>query len=101
MGLSTRFLSSRASILPTGGSHASWRARSASTRGRGRNRQWRRLARLAADYQDAEKIHIESSPTFVPNEGRQKLFGNVDFRIVEANIREVLREPNMDQASWC
>ena len=59
------------------------------------------FARLAADYQDAEKMHIEGSPTFVLNEGRQKLFGNVGFRIVEANIREVLREPNMDQASWC
>jgi predicted DsbA family dithiol-disulfide isomerase len=59
------------------------------------------FARLAADYQDAEKMHIEGSPTFVLNEGRQKLFGNVGFRIIEANIREVLREPNMDQASWC
>jgi predicted DsbA family dithiol-disulfide isomerase len=59
------------------------------------------FARLAADYQDAETMHIEGSPTFVLNEGRQKLFGNVGFRIVEANIREVLREPNMDQASWC
>ena len=59
------------------------------------------FARLAADYQDAEKMHVEGSPTFVLNEGRQRLFGNVGFRIVEANIREVLREPNMDRASWC
>jgi hypothetical protein len=35
------------------------------------------------------------------NEGRQKLFGNVGYRIVEANIQELLREPNPDLASWC
>lgn len=59
------------------------------------------FALLAANQQDAEKLRIEGSPTFVLNEGRQKLYGNVGFRIVEANIRELLREPNADSASWC
>jgi predicted DsbA family dithiol-disulfide isomerase len=59
------------------------------------------FAGLAADYQDADKIGIEGSPTFVLNDGRQKLFGNIGFRIIEANIREMLREPDIDQASWC
>ena len=59
------------------------------------------FARLAADYQAADKMRIEGSPTFVLNDGRQKLFGNVGFRIIEANIKEMLREPSQDQASWC
>ena len=59
------------------------------------------FARLSTDYQSAEKTRIEGSPTFVLNEGRQKLFGNVGFRVIEANIKEVLRDPNQDQASWC
>ena len=46
-------------------------------------------------------MKIEGSPTFVLNEGRQKLYGNVGFRIVEANIAEMLRQPDPDQASWC
>lgn len=58
-------------------------------------------ARLASDYQDADKMRIEGSPSFVLNEGRQKLYGNVGFRIIEANIQELLRAPAGDQASWC
>ena len=59
------------------------------------------FASLAGDYREAERIHVEGSPTIVLNEGRQKLFGNVGFRIIDANIRELLREPSPDQASWC
>lgn len=59
------------------------------------------FARLSADYQSAEKARIEGSPSFVLNEGRQKLYGNVGFRVIEANIREILRDPDQDQASWC
>ena len=59
------------------------------------------FARLATDYQDADKMRIEGSPSFVLNDGRQKLYGNVGFRIIEANIQELLRTPAGDQASWC
>lgn len=59
------------------------------------------FARLAADYQDADKMCIEGSPSFVLNEGRQKLYGDVGFRIIEANIQELLWTPGGDQASWC
>jgi predicted DsbA family dithiol-disulfide isomerase len=59
------------------------------------------FARLAADYQDADKMRIEGSPSFVLNEGRQKLYGNVGFRLLEANIQELLRAPRTDEASWC
>ena len=58
-------------------------------------------ARLAADYALAEKSRIEGSPTFLLNEGRQKLFGNVGFRVISANIRELLRTPGDGEASWC
>ncbi|MEQ1610907.1 MAG: DsbA family protein [Hyphomonadaceae bacterium] len=59
------------------------------------------FAALAADYSDAMALGIQGSPTFVLNEGRQKLFGNVGFRILDANIQELLREPLQGQASWC
>jgi predicted DsbA family dithiol-disulfide isomerase len=59
------------------------------------------FAALAADYKDAESLGIQGSPSFVLNEGRQKLYGNVGFRIIEANIQELLRRPGVDQASWC
>ena len=58
-------------------------------------------AALAADYQDADKMGIEGSPSFVLNEGRQKLYGNIGFRLIEANIQELLRSPRADEASWC
>jgi hypothetical protein len=59
------------------------------------------FAGLAADYQDAVKMRIEGSPTLVLNEGRQKLYGNVGYRLMEANIQELLRAPRTDEASWC
>lgn len=58
-------------------------------------------ADLAADYQDADKMRIEGSPSFVLNQGRQKLYGNVGFRLIEANIRELLHTPQVETASWC
>lgn len=59
------------------------------------------FANLAVDYQNADKMHIEGSPSFVLNEGRQKLYGNVGFRVMEANIQELLRTPRSEEASWC
>jgi predicted DsbA family dithiol-disulfide isomerase len=59
------------------------------------------FVRLAADYQDADKMRIEGSPSFVLDEGRQKLYGNIGFRLLEANIQELLRAPRSDEASWC
>jgi predicted DsbA family dithiol-disulfide isomerase len=58
-------------------------------------------AALASDYHEAETIGIQGSPSFVLNEGRQKLYGNVGFRVIDANIQELLRAPSEDQASWC
>jgi predicted DsbA family dithiol-disulfide isomerase len=59
------------------------------------------FARLAADYQHADKLRIEGSPSFVLNEGRQKFYGNIGFHLMDANIQELLRAPNADEASWC
>jgi len=58
-------------------------------------------AALSSDYKDADAAGVQGSPTFILNEGRQKLFGNVGYRIIEANIEELLRRPSADQASWC
>ncbi len=57
-------------------------------------------AALCADFDAKEKNHIEGSPTFMLGEGRQKLYGNVGYRIIEANINELLDDPG-DRASWC
>lgn len=48
----------------------------------------RAFAALASDYQDAATMGVQGSPTFVLNEGRQKLYGNVGFRIIDANIQD-------------
>lgn len=58
-------------------------------------------AALASDFKDAESFGVSGSPTWLFNEARQKLYGNVGYRIIEANISELLREPNPDWASWC
>jgi predicted DsbA family dithiol-disulfide isomerase len=58
-------------------------------------------AALWGDYRDADALGVKGSPTFILNEGRQRLFGNVGYRIIEANIEEMLRVPQADQASWC
>jgi predicted DsbA family dithiol-disulfide isomerase len=59
------------------------------------------FAGLAGDYETADKMRIEGSPSFVLNEGRQKLYGNIGFRLIEANIKELLRVPHSEEASWC
>lgn len=59
------------------------------------------FARLAADFDDSARLRVEGSPTFILNEGRQRLYGNVGYRVLEANVEELLRVPAADQASWC
>ncbi|TNE59697.1 MAG: disulfide bond formation protein DsbA [Alphaproteobacteria bacterium] len=61
----------------------------------------RAFAALCRDNDLQKNFGIEGSPSFVLNEGRQKLYGNVGFKIIEANILELLREPASEQASWC
>lgn len=57
-------------------------------------------AALCADFDAKDRQLVEGSPTFVLNEGRQKLYGNVGYRIIEASVHELLADPG-DRASWC
>lgn len=58
-------------------------------------------ADLEADYRDQEVLMVQGSPTFILNDGRQKLYGNVGYSVIEANINELLRSPAAGAASWC
>jgi len=58
------------------------------------------FAAFDSDLQLAKKFNIMGSPTLVFNEGRQSIYGNVGYRVIEANIRELLNQPE-NQASWC
>jgi len=58
-------------------------------------------ADLEADRRDQQILMVQGSPTFILNEGRQKLYGNVGYGVIEANIRELLRSPMAGAASWC
>lgn len=58
-------------------------------------------AALCADMKDKEEQAIPGSPTLVLNEGRQRLYGNVGYRVMEANVRELLHNPAAGEASWC
>ena len=57
-------------------------------------------AALSEDLDMARTQGIQASPTLLFNEGRQRLTGNVGYRIIEANIRELL-ESAPGQQSWC
>ncbi len=59
------------------------------------------VALLAVDYNLSQAHHVTGSPTFIMNNGRQKLFGNVGYRLLEANVQELLRNPSSEDASWC
>jgi len=58
-------------------------------------------ADLESDHRDQRELMVQGSPTFILNEGRQKLYGNVGYGVIEANINELLRSPAAGAASWC
>jgi len=58
------------------------------------------LAELSRDIELKDEFAIEGSPTYILNEGRQKLYGNVGYRIIEANLLEIINQPAVE-ASWC
>lgn len=55
---------------------------------------------LDCDLQLKEKHRVQGSPTMVFNEGRQMIYGNVGYRVIEANVQELLSKPAA-AASWC
>jgi len=58
------------------------------------------IANLLADNKSALSQHIQGSPSWVMNSGRQILYGNVGYRVLQANVEELIRSP-AHEASWC
>lgn len=58
------------------------------------------MAALCRDIELCKEYSVGGSPTYVLNEGRQKLYGNVGYKVIAANVQEVLHQPAA-QASWC
>ncbi len=58
------------------------------------------FAELDQDLQIRDKFVVKGSPTLIFNEGRQSLYGNVGYSVIEANIHELLHRGE-SQASWC
>lgn len=59
------------------------------------------IAKLAADYEHGQTLHVQGSPTYILNEGRQILFGNISYNILEANVSEWLSEKSLHNGSVC
>lgn len=57
------------------------------------------IANLAADYELAQALGVQGSPTYILNEGRQKLFGNITYKILAANVTELLADDPDENAS--
>ena len=58
------------------------------------------FAALAKDRILQNKYNVTGSPSLVLNNGRQIIYGNVGYRVIEANIHELINQPD-NQASWC
>lgn len=58
------------------------------------------MASLMNDYQLAKNEIIKGSPSFSIDDGRLTLYGNVGYRVLQANIEEVLNR-DKGSASWC
>jgi predicted DsbA family dithiol-disulfide isomerase len=58
------------------------------------------FAALMNDMDKKELFKLEGSPSYILNDGRQKLYGNVGYRVIEANVTELL-EYDESQLSWC
>ncbi|WP_375255637.1 DsbA family protein [Yoonia sp.] len=59
------------------------------------------MARLAFDYEQVQTMGVKGSPTYILNNGRQILFGNISYGILEANLTELLKEQDELNASFC
>ncbi|WNC71515.1 DsbA family protein [Thalassotalea psychrophila] len=58
------------------------------------------LAALMNNYQTAKQLSLKGSPSYIIDNGRQTLFGNVGYRVLLANVEERLKRPS-NEASWC
>jgi len=59
------------------------------------------MAALSVDQKQRETNQITGSPSYLLDNGRQKLYGNVGYRVIEANVLELLENSDKQQASWC
>ena len=58
------------------------------------------MAELCRDFDLCREYGVGGSPSYVLNEGRQKLYGNVGYKVIAANVQEIIKQPQQ-QASWC
>ncbi|HEB63094.1 MAG TPA: disulfide bond formation protein DsbA [Gammaproteobacteria bacterium] len=58
-------------------------------------------AALHQDHEAQKEHQIPGSPTLIMNNGRQQLYGNLGYRVLKANVEELLRDPRSGEASWC
>jgi predicted DsbA family dithiol-disulfide isomerase len=58
------------------------------------------IAAYSTDLRRSSELGVRGSPTWILNSGRQVLYGNVGYRILSANIEELLSHPT-EEASWC
>ena len=58
------------------------------------------IAALSSDLRKAADQGVRGSPTWVLNEGRQVIYGNVGYRVLNANVEELINRP-AEEASWC
>lgn len=58
-------------------------------------------AALDADLLKARANDVAMSPCIVLDGGRQTLKGNVGYRVIAANVRELLEGRREDHQSWC
>lgn len=68
---------------------------------RGLMRSGKAYAMLESDARDRVAQSVSGSPTYILNESRQKLYGNVGYGVIEANLKELLKSPHPGSASWC
>lgn len=57
-------------------------------------------ARISRDMNLAKELNVKASPTIIFNEDRQRLTGNVGYKIIKANVKELL-DHSLDASSWC
>lgn len=58
-------------------------------------------AEFSCDLNRVQEFDVTVSPTILLNEARQRLTGNVGYRVMKANVSELLRAHDRDEASWC
>ena len=59
-------------------------------------------AALHRDERLLKEYGVVGSPTYVFNDGRQLLYGNVGYRIIASNLRELMSSRRVEgEPSWC